>query len=484
MKQLDKLVQELCNLPTETPWVEFKHNNYDADMIGRDISALANGAAWKEKSYAYMVWGIDDESHHIVGTDYNLQTMKKGDQELENWLRSLLSDNAVFEFHSAMCEGKSVGILIINRAMYRPVTFKKVDYIRVGSYTKKLDDYPSIQGTVWDKIRNQKFEDQYAQTDLNEEEIVQALNYITYFDLLENKLPLPNNVSNIIYYLSQANLIVKQDNGLYGITNLGALLLAKKLSYFKKLKRKMLRVVQYNGSNKMDLLRDETFDKGYAAIFEDAIQFIEALTPMKEVITNGIRKRKTAYPTAAIREILANSLIHQDFSISETGPLVEIFDNRIEITNPGAPLINIMRIIDTPPKSRNEKLASLMRELGICEEVGSGWDKVILSCELMQLPAPRIEIFEDATRVTIFSEIKFSDLTLEDRLWACYLHACIKYVQGEQISNHTLRERFGLKQTGSGSISRLIKEAVKQNYIKPVDPDTAPRYMKYIPSWA
>ncbi|WP_296828830.1 helix-turn-helix domain-containing protein [uncultured Megasphaera sp.] len=83
MKQLDKLVQELCNLPTETPWVEFKHNNYDADMIGRDISALANGAAWKEKSYAYMVWGIDDESHHIVGTDYNLQTMKKGDQELE-----------------------------------------------------------------------------------------------------------------------------------------------------------------------------------------------------------------------------------------------------------------------------------------------------------------------------------------------------------------------------------------------------------------
>ena len=199
MKQLDKLVQELCNLPTETPWVEFKHNNYDADMIGRDISALANGAAWKEKSYAYMVWGIDDESHHIVGTDYNLQTMKKGDQELENWLRSLLSDNAVFEFHSAMCEGKSVGILIINRAMYRPVTFKKVDYIRVGSYTKKLDDYPSIQGTVWDKIRNQKFEDQYAQTDLNEEEIVQALNYITYFDLLENKLPLPNNVSNIIY---------------------------------------------------------------------------------------------------------------------------------------------------------------------------------------------------------------------------------------------------------------------------------------------
>ena len=87
-------------------------------------------------------------------------------------------------------------------------------------------------------------------------------------------------------------------------------------------------------------------------------------------------------------------------------------------------------------------------------------------------------------RVTLFAEKPFSSIPLEDKLWACYLHACIQQIQGEQLSNSSLRERFGLKDSSSGSISRLIKEAVELNYIKPLDPTTAPRYMKYIPIWA
>lgn len=113
MENLDKLVNELRKLPTETQWLEFKHNNYTPDMIGKDISALANSASLYEKSCAYMLWGIDDETHEIVGTDYDLQTLKKGNQELENWLRSLLSKNADFEFHTVqMAEEKRVGVLI------------------------------------------------------------------------------------------------------------------------------------------------------------------------------------------------------------------------------------------------------------------------------------------------------------------------------------------------------------------------------------
>ncbi len=191
-----------------------------------------------------------------------------------------------------------------------------------------------------------------------------------------------------------------------------------------------------------------------------------------------------AYPVVAIREAVANALIHQDFSITGTGPTVEIFSNRIEITNSGTPLVDIRRIIDNPPKSRNEKIAQLMRRMGICEELGTGWDKIALTCEAMLLPAPKIELFEDSTRVMIFSSIPFSSITPEDKLWAVYLHACIKYVQGEQLTNSTLRERFGLKESSSGSVSRLIKEAVGFKLIKPLDSDTAPRYMKYIPFWA
>ena len=166
------------------------------------------------------------------------------------------------------------------------------------------------------------------------------------------------------------------------------------------------------------------------------------------------------------------------------GPVIEVFRDRIEVTNPGTPLVDIDRIIDNPPRSRNEKLASLMRRLGLCEELGTGWDKIVIKCESEQLPAPLIQTFTDSTRVTLYANAPFASISSADKLRACYLHACIKQVQGEQMTNSSLRARFGLKDSSSGSISRLIKEAVNQGYIKPFDPETAPRYMRYIPIWA
>lgn len=190
------------------------------------------------------------------------------------------------------------------------------------------------------------------------------------------------------------------------------------------------------------------------------------------------------FPIPVIREAVANVLIHQDFYISGAGPLVEMFDNRVEVTNPGIPLVDIKRIVDNPPKSRNEKLASMMRRLKMCEELGRGWDRMVLACEMLYMPAPRIEIFPDSTKVTLFSHMEFANIPMEDKLWFCYLHASLMYIQGDGLTNSSLRKRFGVKDSLTGSISRLIKEAVSQRLIKPLDPDTAPRYMKYIPTWA
>lgn len=451
-------------------------------MIGRDISALANSATLHEKSCAYMLWGVDDKTHEIVGTTYDFQTLKKGNQELESWLRDLLSKNADFQFHSVQMDDKRVGVLIIYKATNQTVMFGKVDYIRVGSYTKKLSEYPALQAQLWDRIRNSRFEEQYAKQDLELREALQLLDYTIYFDL--KGIPLPTNINGIAHYMLEEEIIVKHDNDLYAITNLGAILFAKRLSSFPRIARKAIRVIQYKGNNRLDILKEDVGTKGYAAGFTGLIKYIEALIPTQEIISGAIREKKSAYPILAIREAVANALIHQDFSITGTGPLVEIFQNRIEITNPGTPLVDIKRIIDNPPRSRNEKLAALMRRLGICEELGTGWDKIVESCERLQLPAPKIDLYEESTKVTLFSEIPFSSISAEDKLWACYLHACIKYVQGEQLTNSSLRERFGLKNSSAGSISRLIKEAVEKKLIKPLDPTTAPRYMKYIPVWA
>lgn len=482
MENLDILVKKLCQLPTETNWLEFKHNNFDPDMIGADISALANSAAFFEKSYAYMIWGIDNTTHKIVGTELDQYKLKKGNQEIDNWLRSLLSNNADFEFHTTMVENKKVVILIIYRAVNKTVMFKKIDYIRIGSYTKKLCDYPNIQAQLWDKLRSSNFEDQVIKKDLSLEQALQYLDYTVYFDLIG--IPQPSDAQSIMHYMLEEDIIIQQDNGLFGITNMGAILFAKHLSDFPHVSRKAIRVVRYRDNNRYSTLKEYNGNKGYVVGFKGLINFIDALIPTEETVGHALREKKSAYPSIAIREAVANALIHQDLTISGTGPIIEIFDSRIEITNPGTPLVDIMRIIDNPPRSRNEKIASLMRRLKICEELGTGWDKIALSCEWLQLPAPKIVLYEENTRVMLFAKTDYSNISNEDRLWACYLHACVKYVQNEQVTNTSLRNRFGLKESSSGSVSRLIKEAVKHKLLKPLDPHTAPRYMKYIPYWA
>ncbi len=362
-----------------------------------------------------MLWGIDDETHEIVGTDYDLQTLKKGNQELENWLRSLLSKNADFEFHTVqMAEEKRVGVLIIYKATNQTVMFDKVDYIRVGSYTKRLSEYPAMQAQLWDKIRNSRFEERYAKQDLRLEDALRMLDYSVYFD--NCGIIQPTDFAGVAHYMQQDEIVVRQDNGLYAITNLGAILFAKHLSEFPRLSRKAVRIVQYEGNNRLSMLKENIGNKGYAVGFEGLMKFVEALIPTQEPIVGALRENRSAYPILAIREAVANALIHQDFSISGTGPVIEIFEKRIEITNSGTPLVDVRRIIDNPPKSRNEKLASLMRRLRMCEELGSGWDKIVSSCEFAQLPAPKIELYEDSTRVVLFSEIPFSAISMEDML--------------------------------------------------------------------
>ncbi len=479
---LDILVKELCKLPKEVGWVEFKHNNCQPQMIGEDISALANSATLSDKDYAYMIWGVDDTTHQILGTSVRLQLEKKGAQELENWLRYMLSKNADFEFLETEVDGAHVELIRIHKAINEPVSFQKEDYVRSGSYTKKLHEFPVFRAQLWDKLRNSQFEDVCVRINLRYEDVVRLLQIDSYFTLLN--IPQPTDEMGVMHYLTEDGVVNKQDNGLYSITNLGAILFAKNLNEFGRLGRKALRVVQYQGVNRLLIQKDETFNNGYAVGFENIVRYVSALLPSKEDASKVQLTTNSKFPLASIREAIANSLIHQDLYVSGSAPVVEIFDNRVEVTNPGTPLVDVLRIIDNPPKSRNEKLASLMRRLRMCEELGRGWDRMVLACEMQYLAAPRIEVFQESTKVTLFSEMDYTNIPMEDKLWSCYLHACLMYIQGDALTNKSLRERFGVKESAAGSISRLIKEALEQERIKALDPETAKRYMKYIPIWA
>ena len=87
------------------------------------------------------------------------------------------------------------------------------------------------------------------------------------------------------------------------------------------------------------------------------------------------------------------------------------------------------------------------------------------------------------TRATLFAHREYKDMDRQDRIRATYLHSCLRYVQRDYMTNTTLRERFGIEEKNSAMISRVIKDAIEVNQIKPFDPNTSKKYMKYIPWW-
>jgi predicted HTH transcriptional regulator len=479
---LADLVRELCKLPKETEWLEFKHNNAEPREIGEYISALANAAALNGKAFAYLLWGVENETHAILGTSFSPSAAKKGNEPLEAWLQRLLTPKIHVRFFELSLDGRPVVLLEIGPAFGQPVRFQTEAFIRVGEVKKLLREAPDRERELWRTLDRTPFEEWIAAEHLPADDVLRLLDYPAYFDLLEQ--PLPTNADGILEALANDKLIRPCPAGGWDITNLGAILFAKRLADFAALGRKTLRVIQYRGLGRIQTLKEQVGIKGYAGGFTELVGYINGLLPSNEVIGQALRKTVPMFPEPAVRELVANALIHQDFSVTGAGPMVEIFTDRIEITNPGAPLVDTRRFVDTPPKSRNEALASLMRRFRICEERGSGIDKVISQIELFQLPAPLFEVPDGFTRAVLFAHKPLSEMEKADKVRACYLHACLRYVTHQPMTNTSLRERFGIAQKNSATASRLIKEAVAAGVIRPYDESASKQQMKYVPFWA
>lgn len=479
---LADLVRELCKLPAETEWVEFKRNHSSGEELGQYISALSNSAALVGKASAYMVWGVDDETHELVGTTVTPRADKQGNENLENWLLRLLSPKIEFWFHEVEVDGKRIVLLEIERAMRVPVQFQNIEYVRVGSYKKKLKDYPEKERALWRLFDQTPFEVRLAAEGLAEEEVLHRLDHPAYFQLVGR--PYPPERSQVLEALASEHLIQRSEAGSWNITNLGALLFAKTLKAFPALERKAIRLIVYKGPNRIETERELVHDRGYAAGFDALLQSVGLLIPANEVIEKALRRTVPMYPMLAVRELVANALIHQDLAVVGAGPMIELFSDRLEITNPGEPLIAADRFLDQPPRSRNDALASLMRRMGICEERGSGVDKVVQQTEVYQLPAPLFRVENGFTRVVLFAPRPIEKMSKDDRIRACYQHACLRYVSSDYMTNPSLRARFGLGEEKASTASRYIREALAAKMVAPVDPRAGRKHMKYVPWWA
>lgn len=456
-------------LPSETQNLEFKEakTQYDTKKLSRYCVAIANEGG------GHLILGVKDKlPREVVGTQaFNDVVDIAG--KLFTWV------------------GFRVDIEEINHPDGRILVFiiparpRGTAYHYEGAYLMRSGE--ELVPMSEDQLRKIFAEGQpnwleeIALKNISAQDVVHLLDTQTFFELLN--LPYPTDQSGVIGKLISEKLIEKTDVG-FNILNIGAILLAKNLKNFSHIQRKATRVIVYKGESKLETLSDLTGEKGYAVGFIGLVQYVMGKLPQNEIIKNAIRKEVKLVPEVVIRELLANALIHQDFEMTGASPVVEVFSNRIEISNPGEPIVPVERFIDGY-QSRNERLADIMRRFGICEEKSSGIDRVIESAEILQLPAPEFLISHKRTIVVIHGERAFRDMSGSDRVRACYQHCVLQYVLRKQMTNQSLRQRFGVSEGSANIISQIISSAVEQNLIKndPNAPDSR-RYARYIPFWA
>lgn len=331
--------------------------------------------------------------------------------------------------------------------------------------------------------RNPFWEELRATTLLHPDEVIAKLDSEGICRLLQR--PVAQTNEEMLHWLVDEKFI-DQDSGGYYITNFGAIAAAHQLKEFSGLERKRIRIIRYKGLNKVETIDEVVEHKGYAIGFEDLIAYLRRILPHSEVIEKALRSEVIVYPEIALRELIANALIHQDFTISGTGPMIEIFDNRIEFVNPGAlpPSKKLDRLIGTTPESRNEILASAFRRYRICEERGTGFMKVVAAIELYGLPPVAFEEGENYFKVTLFAPRKFSEMSQTERIEACYQHAVLKYLSSSAMTNTSLRERLKMHEKQRTQVSNLIRDAIDAGRIKRKDPtSTSVKFAEYIPYW-
>ena len=473
-----RLLETLCALPHETGWVEFKENNFNPDTVGAYISSLANAAMFAGVDAAYLVFGVRDDDHVIVGTNVDLEAKKIGNEPFELWINKFLEPKINIGFKQFYHEGLAIAMICIDPAYQLPVRFKGTSYIRVGSAQQPLAKYPERERALWQITSRYSFESSFLTEHLSRNEIDDQF---AYRPLLKAMGLGVDSADAAFEYMTKAEWIRSDLQGGYEVLALLAITCSTNLNRFPSLEDKGARLLAYRGRNKLDAIDDVEGRKGYLVSFQSLLAHVMSKIPSKEVQLQGARIKQYAIPEDAVRELLANMLVHQDFTVSGTRPMVEVFEDKVRMTNPGQPLISVDRFIDTPSKTRNPKFAKLMRDAGFCEQRGSGVDRAIKAIEKAALPPPLIEAIEGSTVVTLFMPRRFADMTPEERVRACFQHACVRYEDGEPMSNASLRERFGLSTKQYPQVSIVIRDTVTAGRIRPQSEDQGNRNARYVP---
>ena len=466
------LRDSLYPIPNELNELDWKSGLSDkTERMAQHLSAFAN-----RNGGGLLVFGVHDD-----GTCFSMNKAEidKIVQKLGNIAKNNLSYSIPIEHSVIDFDGHSLLFIYIPEQKDKPVHLRGHDlytaYHRSAGQTVKMS-----RNQVKALIATSEgitFEQKIAQNNLTKGDILKLLNYKALFRLLDKQIPLSEDA--IIERLTQYHLCERKGES-WAITNLGAILFTAELQKFPSMAGHEVIVRKYIGENNRQQVFEQHGAYGYAVGFEGLVDFVMNITSTEDIKVK--RESIPTYPRIAIREFIANALVHQDFGITGMPVTIEIFSNRISITNAGAPLNDINRLIDLPPQSRNEELAQMMFTLGICERRGSGIDRAIAAIEEMLLPPVKFTKSEQHTRIFMFPQKSYNEMSKQEKILACYQHACLRYEDGGTINNQSVRERFKLPKNNTSVVSRIISETQTAGLIKPADIETASKkYMTYIP---
>lgn len=469
------LKESLEPVPSELNEIDWKSDLSDkSERLAQHISAFAN--------YPYggmLVYGVNDD-----GTLFSLSKNQIDEivKKLGNIAYHNLSNNIQIQHAVLKYKGENLLFIFIPEEQVKPVHLRGKDtsasYYRSGGQTLKMS--PKQVQMLIAKSMGISFEENIVRDGLTDVDVLRFLDYQAFYRMLDKNVP--QSTDTILEKLVDMGYCFKK-NGQWSITNLGAILFARSLSDFPTLSGREVVVRKYIGSNNRQLQFEQRGALGYAVGFEGLIDFIMRNTGTEVIDVS--RDIVPKYPRVAIREFVANAMIHQDFAIDGSPITIEIFSNRLVITNPGAPLNNITRLLDLPPRSRNEKLAQSMLLLNLCERRGSGVDRAIEAVEKMLLPPVKFATLDDYTRVCLFPQKPLGKMTKQEKITACYQHACLMWEDNVAITNQSIRDRFGLNKNQSSVASRILADTIEVKLIKAADEESASKkFSAYVPFYA
>ena len=432
----NNLEQSLSPVPHEVNELDWKVSlSEHKEKLVAHLIAFANYA-----NGGAFVFGVAD-SGQLVGIDQADVALIIN--SLANLGRDAVEPPLALDHAVVDINGVSILLVHVPEQGVKPVRRRgktiEESWVRSGGTTRKASRQEV--GALMLNSATPRWEELRASSLLKLEEVLARLDVVTIAKLLER--PLPAETDELGQWLLAEKLVVADGRGFY-VTNFGAIAAARKLDEFGSLERKRIRVIRYRGTNKVNTIDELPGNKGYAVGFEGLIGYLKRALPHSEVIQQSLRTDVSVYPEIALRELIANALIHQDFTVTGAGPMVEIYDDRIEVTNPGTLLPGKRpdRLIGTTPESRNEYLAYSFRRYRICEERGTGFQKVVRAIELFGLPPLLFTLQENSFRVTLYAPRKFSEMSQTERIEACYQHAVLQYLSSGTLTYTTVRERF------------------------------------------